>query len=201
MVFDMVPYWPGPLSQLLALASEAHPGWQIINLVPSSWWSAAEWLNRDYFNEYSFARGQLYWGARFYAVRRSEELEEWAAGVARCAVDEVLSHTRACHTRLRASADHSLYAFVSLALATALPLLTIDRVRSVRSPDTLAAARHFGRACRPRRGATSRSSTKTCGTSNGVTKPRPPLLSSSPSPLLPSSPPPDAQWQAEECVR
>ena len=57
--------------------------------------------------------------------------------------DVRLPVSKARRTRLRTSADQSLYAFVSLALATALPLLTIARERSVRAPDSEEEARHF----------------------------------------------------------
>jgi len=78
ITFDFVPYWPGPLSELLEIASASHPDWQVINLAPSSWRNVTSWIMRSYFHEYDLdgARQQLYFGAILYAIKRSEELEE-----------------------------------------------------------------------------------------------------------------------------
>ena len=80
--FDLVPFWPGTLSQFLDLASEVHPGWHVLNLAPSNWRNVSQWLRHDPFVEYDFAGGgQRFFGAVMYAVRRSVEVERLAAEV------------------------------------------------------------------------------------------------------------------------
>jgi len=78
ITFDFVPFWPGPLSELLDIATASHPEWQIINLAPASWRNVTPWIMRSYFHGYDLngGRDQLYWGAILYAIKKSDELAE-----------------------------------------------------------------------------------------------------------------------------
>mmetsp|Transcript_16561 Transcript_16561/g.39073 ORF Transcript_16561/g.39073 Transcript_16561/m.39073 type:complete len:496 (-) Transcript_16561:16-1503(-) len=134
VLFDLVPFWPGTLLQFLDLASDLHPGWQIVNLAPSNWRNVSQWLQRqDPFVAYDFAPGkQRLYGAVMYAVRRGDELEQLAEAVVQCTLSEKLVNDTGCYTRINQVADWTIFASVSHAFASAMPLVRIDSVPSVR---------------------------------------------------------------------
>jgi hypothetical protein len=78
ITFDLVSFWPGPLSELLNIATASHPEWQIINLAPASRRNVTPWIMRSYFHDYDLdgGRQQLYFGAILYAIKKSDELAE-----------------------------------------------------------------------------------------------------------------------------
>mmetsp|Transcript_11282 Transcript_11282/g.26515 ORF Transcript_11282/g.26515 Transcript_11282/m.26515 type:complete len:256 (-) Transcript_11282:66-833(-) len=108
--------------------------WQVINLAPTNWRNVSQWLQRDHLVAYDFARGvQRLIGAVMYAVRRCDEVEQVAAAVVECTLLEPLSRGTGCHTRMNQHADVAVFASVSHALASALPLVRIDSDPSVRA--------------------------------------------------------------------
>ena len=140
--FDLVEFWPGSLSEYLKVADQLYPGWQTINLASSNWRNATAWRHRQYFAEYefsAFSAEAMMLGAIFYAVRRSDEMEELASAVAACL--SAASLTSGCVTRLAQHADGALYDTPSLSLASSLPLLRIELgISSVRKKGRVDAA-------------------------------------------------------------
>lgn len=116
--FDLVAFWPGALSSLLAEISCLEPDWSIVNLAPTT--GFVQLNERPHFMLLWASRTHLlpwnntFVGAVAYAVRRSPTLEATVRAAVACEATVAASGPRGaraapCEQLLRQPADHVLY--------------------------------------------------------------------------------------------